>query len=181
MGGSRAALGVAWVALVLAVPGPVQGQATQEATVVIAVRHAERADQGPGASAMVSARDPELSEVGLERAICLAHTLEHAGVTRVFTSPYRRTRSTASPVAEMLGLAVEEYDPRAMDDFAERLRGMGGTVLVVGHSNTTPHLVGALGGDPSSPIAEDEYERLYTVFLAGDTTRSTLTRFCPAG
>jgi len=151
-----------------------------DATVVIAVRHAERADQGPGADPMISSADPPLSRTGLERAACLARTLEDAGVTRVFTTPYARTRQTAEPLAEMAGVPVEEYNPRGLSDFAAELRGMGGVVVVVGHSNTTPGLVEVLGGDPVSPIAEDEYERLYTVFVTEGTTRSTLTGFCPA-
>ena len=162
-------------------PAPLVAQASGNATVVIAVRHAERADQGPGADPMISSADPPLSEIGRERASCLARTLEHAGVTRVLTTPYARTRQTAAPVAAMAGVEPEEYNPRGMSDFVESLRGAGGVIVVVGHSNTTPGVVEALGGDPVSPIAEDEYERLYTVFVAGETVRSTLTSFCPAG
>jgi len=164
-----------------AAPCALTAQSGSDATVVIAVRHAERADQGPGADPMISSTDPPLSAVGLQRAACLAETLEHAGVTRVFTSPYARTRQTAAPVAAIAGVETEEYNPRQMAAFVDSLREMGGVVVVVGHSNTTPAVVQALGGDPVSPIAEDEYERLYTVFLAGDVTRSTLTSFCPVG
>ncbi len=153
---------------------------SSDGTVVIAVRHAERADDPAPGEQMVAQSDPTLSAVGDERARCLARTLEHAGITRVFSTGYRRTMETAAPVAELLGLTVEEYDPRALGGFAEELRGMGGVVLVVGHSNTTPGLVEALGGDPVSPIGESEYERLYTVVAAPGVTRSTLTRFCPA-
>ena len=43
-----------------------------------------------------------------------------------------------------------------------------GNHLVVGHSNTPPMLVEALGGAPGGPIGEDEYDRLYVVTLAPD-------------
>jgi phosphohistidine phosphatase SixA len=162
------------VALGLLAPAPAAAQ-TAEGTVVIAVRHAERADDGADAQT-----DPTLSDIGDERARCLARTLEASGITRIFSTAYRRTMETAAPVAQLLGLTVEEYDPRALGEFAGELRGMGGVILVVGHSNTTPGLVEALGGDPVSPIDESEYERLYTVFAAPGATRSTLTRFCPA-
>jgi len=166
------------VALLLLMSGPLDGQAAAGAdgTIVIAVRHAERADDGGDAT-----RDPALSDIGGERARCLAHTLADAGLTRVFSTDYIRTRSTARPVAEALGLEVEPYDPRALDTFAQDLRDAGGVILVVGHSNTTPSLVEALNGDPVAPIEEDEYDRLYTVFLTGDGARSTLTRYCPTG
>lgn len=148
-----------------------------EGTIVLAVRHAERADDG----AERPARDPALSVVGTARAQCLARTLEDAGITRIFSTDYLRTRSTARPVADALGLEVDEYDPGALDAFVEELHGAGGVVLVVGHSNTTPSLVEALGGTSVAPIEEDEYDRLYTVFPGDDGARSTLTRYCPTG
>lgn len=168
------------LATFLVAPESAAAQASQ-GTIVIAVRHAERADAGADRDQAPATPDPPLSDIGEERARCLARSLEHAGVTRIFSTDYQRTLRTAQPVAELLELGVERYDPRALDEFAARLRTMGGVVLVVGHSNTTPSLVGALGGDPVSPVAEDEYERLYTVFVDGGQARSTLTRFCPAG
>ena len=163
----------------LLVPTPGAAQSA-DGTVVIAVRHAERADDAAHGEPMVAQADPDLSDVGEARAACLASTLADAGITRIFSTEYRRTLQTAAPVAELLGLEVESYDPRDLRGFAEELRGMGGVVLVVGHSNTTPGVVEALGGDPVSPIGESEYERLYTVFAAPGVARSTLTRFCPA-
>ena len=100
-------------------------------------------------------RDPELSEAGHARAALLADLL-----------------------AEALGVEVELYDPRDLEGFAEELRGMGGVHLVVGHSNTTPGMVEALGGDPVSPIDEAEYDRLYRVWLGDDgAVHSELRRF----
>jgi hypothetical protein len=46
---------------------------------------------------------------------------------------------------------------------------------VVGHSDTTPELVGLLGGDPGAPIDEPtEYDRLYVVTLGPDGTVTTV-------
>jgi broad specificity phosphatase PhoE len=148
--------------------------AQETPTLVLLVRHAERADDG-------SDPNPELSETGRARAECLAESLGDAGVDRIFSTTYIRTRRTARPLAERLGLDIEPYDARGLGDFAETLGAMGGTVLVVGHSNTTPDLVRALGGDPVRPIEHDEYDRLYAVTVAGDAVTSTLVRFCPAG
>ncbi|CAN5166706.1 hypothetical protein BH11MYX1_BH11MYX1_55170 [soil metagenome] len=41
-------------------------------------------------------------------------------------------------------------------------------ILVVGHSNTVPETVKALSGTTIAPIAETEYDRLYTVTLGDD-------------
>ncbi len=56
--------------------------------------------------------DPELTELGLEQADSLAAALladlGHAPEnTRLLVSPLRRTRQTAAPIAERLGLQVE--------------------------------------------------------------------------
>ena len=42
----------------------------------------------------------------------------------------------------------------------------GGVVLVVGHSNTIPAIVTALGAPQPPPICDSEYDDLYVVTLA---------------
>jgi phosphohistidine phosphatase SixA len=122
--------------------------------VVFLVRHAEKADDS---------QDPPLTRAGFERAEQLVHVLGTAGVTKVWTTNYRRTRSTAAPLAASLHLEAAFYDASDLAEFAATLRGSPGRHLVVGHSNTTPKLVRALGGDPGDPIQDWEYDRLYTV------------------
>ena len=105
------------------------------------------------------------------RAARLAEMLASKSIERILTTDYHRTRETAAPLAALLGVDVELYDPRALQEAAATLRREGGKVVVVGHSNTTPSLVGLLGGDPGAPIAENEHDRLYRVELpSGKTT-----------
>lgn len=138
---------------------------TAEPTVVFLVRHAEK-EEG---------LDPALTEAGRARAEELARTLRDAGIERVHSTDYARTRATAAPLAERLGLEVELYDPRALPSFLEGVRDSGGRHLVVGHSNTTPQAVGLLGGEPGEPIVEaTEYDRLYAVTLGADGSVSTV-------
>lgn len=141
-----------------------------EPTLVYLVRHAERAEDGTN--------DPPLSEAGHARAAALAHVLADAGVQRVFSTDYQRTRLTATPVAASAGVSVETYDPGDLPSFAEQLKGMSGRILVAGHSNTTPELVGLLGGDPIRDLPEWEYDRFYVVVLEpSGAVRSTLLRY----
>jgi broad specificity phosphatase PhoE len=153
---------------------PIAAQGTRtsdpsDGTVVYLVRHAEKVDDS---------RDPELSVPGHERAAELARLLADAGVSRVFSTDYVRTRDTAGPLAQALGVEVTLYDPSDLEAFANELRGMPGRHLVVGHSNTTPAMVAALGGEPGAPIDESEYDRIYVVVLDGDDTPKTvLLRF----
>ena len=145
---------------------------TDGASVIYLVRHTERATDHP--------TDPTLSEAGRERANELARLLSDAPLTRIFSTDYKRTLQTAAPTADQHGLQVELYDPRGegMVATAELLARTPGHHLVVGHSNTTPALVEALGGDPVAPIDEMEYDRIYLVTVApGGIVTSTLLRF----
>lgn len=60
--------------------------------------------------------DPELSETGLKQARRLPKALGRYPVSRVISSPQRRARQTAAPVADALGLAVDVDDRLAEYD-----------------------------------------------------------------
>lgn len=132
--------------------------------VVFLVRHAEKVEDG--------SKDPPLTAAGRARAARLARMLGDAGLTGVYSTDYRRTRETAAPAAASAGLEVRIYDPSKPEALAARLRARAGRYLVVGHSNTVPGLVRALGGDPGPAMSEAEYDRLYVVLIgpAGVTT-----------
>jgi broad specificity phosphatase PhoE len=161
--------------LLLALPALVQAQTT---TVLVA-RHAERADAGGSMSA-----DPPLSAAGRDRAGRLAEYLRHAGVSAVYTTQYVRTRETGEPTAKAAGIQVsvapvERGTPSAayVKQLAARILAehKGQVVLVVGHSNTTPELVAALGAPAVPPIPDSDYGDLYIVQVKPNGT-ATLIR-----
>ncbi len=161
----RSLLGLCLLTLLVAAPSV----AAQEDVVVYLVRHAERAEDGTD--------DPPISEAGVERAWLLAEMLKDAGITHIHSTDYKRTLQTGKPLAEASGLEAASYDPRDLGGFAARLRSTPGRHLVLGHSNTTPDLVRALGGDPGEPIEEFEYDRLYVVVVDTDDVSTILLRF----
>ena len=111
------------------------------------------------------------------RAAALANLLQDASIERIYSTDFLRTRDTATPLASRLGLPVMIYDWDALDALAAELKKPGRRSLVVGHSDTTPELVGILGGDPGPPMDEQaEYDRLYVVTIAGDGSVSTELR-----
>ena len=142
----------------------------QKPLVVFLVRHTEKTDAG---------RDPGLTEAGKERALELAKILRSTKIEHIHSSDYVRTRETAEPTAKELGLTTEIYDPRDLETLVQKLKNIGGTHLVVGHSNTTPSMVSLLGGDPGAEINEkNEYDRLYIVTDSGDgNINSILIRY----
>jgi broad specificity phosphatase PhoE len=140
------------------------------APVVYLVRHAEKLDDS---------KDPPLSEAGAARAAELARMLAEAGITHVWSTDLKRTRLTAGPVAQRSSVTVATYDPAKLDQLAIRLKTTPGRHLVVGHSNTTPDLVRALGGDPHGAIQDTEYDRLYVMVLVPENPTTVLLRFGP--
>jgi probable phosphoglycerate mutase len=150
-----------------------QPAAAQDETLIFLVRHAERADDG----AMTGQEDPHLSEAGYARAQILAEMLKDVGLTHVHSSDFIRTKETGGPMAEAAGLEIAIYDHRTPDDLAAKLLATPGRHLVVGHSNSTPALVAALGGDPHEAIEHLEYDRLYLVTVGATGIDTVLLRF----
>jgi phosphohistidine phosphatase SixA len=138
-------------------------------SVFFLVRHAEKADLSDGSP---------LTEAGRLRAQSLANLLRDAGIERIYSSDFVRTRDTAAPLANDLGLEVILYDPNELNDLKDELVSSPGRHLVVGHSNTTPELSGLLGGEPGPAISDDEYDRLYMlVYRPGVGTSTVIVRF----
>ncbi len=144
------------VGLLLAVT--VQTAEAQEGpSLIIVVRHAEKAAV-PGA-------DPPLSDEGKARAAALAATLMHTPVNAIVTSTFRRTFDTAADVAGARGLtfqkiAIGRSTANHVAEVAAAVRAQSGVVLVVGHSNTVPAIVAALGGPKLGDICEAHYSNL---------------------
>ena len=149
---------------IVVVTTPAVVRAQSPSTVVILVRHGEKADE-PGA-------DPALSAAGETRARALADTLRSAKVAAVFTTPYRRTDLTAAPFVAASGLkpivVPVSGGPAAYAKLVQYMitnQYVGRTVLVVGHSNTIPAVISALGGPTVSDLCENEYATMYVLTL----------------
>lgn len=133
-----------------------------DSTVVYVVRHAEKA---------VVANDPNppLSEAGQARARALAAELRDAGVDAVLVTQLQRTQATAAPLASALRIVPDTFQTRAEGHVAAVAAAArahtGRTVLVVGHSNTVPAIVTALGGPAMAELCDAEYANLFVVVL----------------
>jgi broad specificity phosphatase PhoE len=122
---------------------------------VFVVRHAEKA-------AEASDRDVPLSDEGEARARRLESLLRDAGVTSICSTDTVRTRATAEPLAHDLKATVRIYsDVAAL--VGEMRREPEAVVLVIGHSNTVPALIAALGVRQKIEIGDKEYDNLFLV------------------
>jgi len=129
------------------------------APVVFIVRHADKASTG--------GKDPDLSVQGQKRAVALAHILKDSQITSVFVTEFKRTQETAAPTAREAHVSHAVVSANDIGALVEKLRALNGNALVVGHGNTIPDLLKALGIATPVSIPEDDYTEIFVV-LVGD-------------
>ena len=134
---------------------------TTEGTTVILIRHAERLTT-PGND------DPHLSAAGKARAKLLLHVLSKANISAIYTSEKLRTIETAQPLANALGLTpVKTLDAQGIaKDIL--LNHAGKTVLVVGHTDTVPDVIGFLG-ESGHQIDIEEFDNMFVATVLGES------------
>jgi len=120
---------------------------------IFLVRHAEKQVDGT--------RDPSLTKAGQQRAKNLIPILNDKNISSVYSTDYKRTIQTAKPLADEIGTNVKIYDPDKLNQFAKEIMSLNESILVVGHSNTTPALVELLGGESLGKMTESEYSLIY--------------------
>ncbi|HEU4387820.1 MAG TPA: phosphoglycerate mutase family protein [Blastocatellia bacterium] len=132
-------------------------------TVVLVVRHAEKASDDA---------DTPLSDAGMRRGQALARVAGDARVSAIYASQFKRTRDTAQPLAQQLGIPVTEM-PVNLDnpgDYGKQLardvldKHAGQSVLVVSHRNTVSSIVEALAGKSPGEI-QDVYSDLFIIVI----------------
>lgn len=126
--------------------------ALAQSSTYILLRHAEK-DTSAAGSTMMKA-DPPLTQQGRERAEKLLTVLAAYTPDAIYATNFDRTRSTVMPLAKKFNKEIQLYDPKELVGFSEKLlQEKGKTIVVAGHSNTTPQLVNLL-------IKEKKYANL---------------------
>jgi 2,3-bisphosphoglycerate-dependent phosphoglycerate mutase len=118
--------------------------------------------------------DPKLTPCGQLRAEQIATMLEHTQIKHVYSTAYRRTVATAAPFAKQKQLTIQEYLPKKLSPFAQKLLKQKENVLVVGHSNTTPQLSALLSAFDVAALSEQQYRNLYQVQVSDHLFTQTL-------
>ena len=134
------------------------------------IRHAEK-DRSDKTN-----RNPELTEEGLQRAENWANHFKDLKFDAVYSTDYNRTKQTAMPTATANNVELQFYNPSDMkiEEFIKNTKGK--TVLIVGHSNTTPKFAnGLLGEEKYEDIADDNNANLYIVTITKNGKTSQLS------
>jgi broad specificity phosphatase PhoE len=158
----------------LSVSAPqVRAQNAKGETIVYFIRNGEKAS--------TSEVDPSLSKAGRKRAAALRFAMRDTKLDEILVTQFKRTSEMASPVAGAkkitptvvsVGSSPADYGKLVAKAVMEH---RGGSVLVIGHSNTVSPAIAALGGPKLPDICDSAYSILFTLHVPASGTPS-LTR-----
>ncbi len=114
---------------------------------------------------MDGSKDPDLTEAGKQRANRLEQLFHAARIDAIYSTNYRRTKSTIAPLATTKSLPIADYDP-STNNYLDTILSKypGGTIVISGHSNTVPAAANyLLGRAEFKDFADDEYGNILVV------------------
>lgn len=134
--------------------------AKSEITTIILVRHAEKAKSNDN--------NPNLSEIGQQRAKKLAKTLKNASINTIYATEFARTQETAKPLSEIINIPIKIIEANSTDKLVNEIQDKhkGENILVVGHSNTLPSIIEKLGNIKIQDLEENEYDNLFILNIS---------------
>jgi broad specificity phosphatase PhoE len=142
--------------------------AAQNSKTVFLVRHAEKVS---------SAKDALLSDLGHQRAECLAGVLADADIKNIMATNVVRTQQTAQPLATRLHEKIAVLPASDIGGFATEIRNSPGNSLVVVHSDTLPAIIHQLTGKTVT-VGANDYDVLYIVSFDPNSTVPVLLHYC---
>tara|TARA_B110000483_G_C18143811_1_gene522554 strand:+ start:472 stop:966 length:495 start_codon:yes stop_codon:yes gene_type:complete len=144
---------------------------SDKTTTYYLIRHAEK-DRTNNTN-----KNPNLNSDGVIRAEKWAKNFENIKLDGVYSTDYNRTQQTAAPTAKSKGLIVQSYNPSKMYDSIFKKNTKGKTILVVGHSNTTPVFANTiLGQKKYKNMADNDNASLYIVTVVNDKKSSEIKK-----
>jgi 2,3-bisphosphoglycerate-dependent phosphoglycerate mutase len=147
-------------------------QKKSKATTVILLRHAEKQ--------IIEGNDnPPLSPAGIERSQRLQAIFPNIVPDAFYSTPFIRTEATLKPWAASTNKEIQVYDAGKLLEFAEKLLAeKGKTIVVVGHSNTTPPLVNLLiHKEKYRQLPDNEYGTIYVVTIKNGSAKEKVIKY----
>lgn len=109
------------------------------------------------------ASDPDLTAEGQRQAQLLANWFTGEPPAAIFVTDTKRSRQTAAPLAARLGLTPMVYDPRSLPILIGEVMKSPNPALIIGHSNTVPDIVQALGGQPPEALTHRDFGDIWVI------------------
>ena len=137
----------------------------ENCTSVFLIRHAEKVRHN------LENKNPHLNYAGILRADKWKDVLKHIKFDKILSTNLYRTLETANPISKTNNLKITTYIPSEefYNNFIQENNGK--TILVVGHSNTTPFFVNSLiKNNFYNEIEDNNNGNLYFVSQCGDSS-----------
>lgn len=147
-----------------------QAQETVEKTTTyFLIRHAEKVRENP------ADKNPDLNERGFLRAENWLKVLQHISFDAIYSTDFKRTLNTITPISKKLYLVPLIYNPSKIDIDHFQLENSGKNILIVGHSNTIPQFVnGLIHQQKYQEMDDNEFSHLYIVTVKGNQVTDLL-------
>lgn len=132
----------------------------------ILVRHAEKDTTQVGSTLMTA--NPNLNAQGIKRSKKLVKALKAFTIDSIYSTNFNRTIATVTPISQKRNLAIQFYNHKQLKEFANQLKKYDNkTILIVGHSNSTPALVNFLiDKETYKALDESIYNKIFIVKIA---------------
>ena len=155
-----------WIFAILIVSLSATLTAAQDKTIIL-VRHAEKAD--------ATSQDPELSAEGKQRAERLVKVAGKYKPGAFYSTNFKRTRDTLSPLATKRNKKVETYDARNQQALVDSImKSPFKRHIVAGHSNTVPGLANLIAKkDVFKNLDDSEYGVFWVIRIKDGKVRKT--------
>tara|TARA_B100001059_G_C17758235_1_gene541212 strand:- start:429 stop:950 length:522 start_codon:yes stop_codon:yes gene_type:complete len=135
------------------------------------IRHAEKKRHN------LEDKNPSLTYKGYQRADKWRDIFRYIPLSAVYATEYNRTKQTAQPTAESKKLPIFSYDASKMYSKSFQYNTKGKSVLIVGHSNTTPAFVNKiLGINKYKQIEDNNNANLYIVTVIDGKASASVLR-----
>jgi broad specificity phosphatase PhoE len=134
---------------------------------IVVVRHADKIDDSD---------DAILSSTGEEQARRLAHVLKDLGIGAIYTTQFKRTIQTATPLADSLRIKLFSYEQTDVDGVVKEIRKRHAKeiIMVVGHRSTVPKILKQFGAKEQVALGSSEYDSLFILTLPPDQSPTLL-------
>lgn len=134
------------------------------------IRHAEKDSVPVG--------NPALTEKGLKRSVVLSDILRATRVDAIYSTFFTRTLYTVDSLADIKAMPILPYEVKSLRNLVDQIQSDKNThsVVIVGHSNSTPSLANSLAGFNvfDSNFDESDYDNFVIVYEKTNGTKGAL-------
>lgn len=134
------------------------------AKTIYLVRHAEKDT--------IPEKNPVLTQEGYLRSFRLAQMLKQTRLDAIYSTLYNRTFHTVDSLATLKGMETKIYQPKDLRQLGVDIEESEelNTIIISGHSNTTPAMANVLMGQKviDAGFHEDDYDNFLVVNITPD-------------